>query len=107
MNLNTNIDMTDGGIYEVMNDTADRFFRVGAGESEIRAALCRCPACPMAHGAVATVEMGVSLAVWRQVVAFRRLQARNSPLGSDRVGECCIGRLSYFVLCNIDSSSNY
>lgn len=26
MNLNTNIDMADGGIYEAMSDAADRFF---------------------------------------------------------------------------------
>lgn len=39
-----------------------RTFRVGAGSPEIRSAPCRTSACPVAHGAVATVEMGVPLA---------------------------------------------
>lgn len=70
-----------------------------AVKSEIRAASCRRFACPMAYGAIAPMEMGVPLAVWRQVVVFRRLQARNTPPGSDYVGECGIGRLPDDVLC--------
>ena len=58
------IDMADGGIYEAMNGTADRFF--GWAQSNPKFGLLL-----VAHGAVVTVEVGVSLAVWRQAVAFR------------------------------------
>ena len=54
-----------------------RTIRVGAGSPEIRISVCRNSACFLADRGVAPVEMGVRVAVPRQAVAFRRLQARN------------------------------
>lgn len=54
-----------------------RTIRVGAGSPEIRISVCRNSACFLADRGVAQVEMGVRVAVPRQVVVFRRLQARN------------------------------
>ena len=50
---------------------------MGAGSPEIRISVCRNSACFLADRGVAPVEMGVRVAVSRQAVAFRRLQARN------------------------------
>lgn len=54
-----------------------RTFRVGAGSPEVRISVRHNSACFLADRGVAPVEMGVRVAVPRQAVAFRRLQARN------------------------------
>ena len=59
---------------------------MGAGSPLIRVAALRRAAFPVARGAVASLEMGVPLAVWRQVVDVRRLHTRNTPLDSDSIG---------------------
>lgn len=50
---------------------------MGAGSPEIRISVCRDSACFLADRGVAPMEMGVRVAVSRQALAFRRLQARN------------------------------
>lgn len=72
---------------------------MGAGSPEIRAVVCCRAACPVAHRVAASLAVGVSLAVSRQVVDVRRLLARNTPQGSDRAGQHSDNRLPDDVLC--------
>lgn len=51
--------------------------RVGTGSPEVRISVCLNSACFLADRGVAPVEMGVPVAVLRQTVVFRRLQAGN------------------------------
>lgn len=69
-----------------------------AGSPAVRYALCGCSAWIMVDWAVAPVEMGVPLAVWRQTMDIRRLQARNSPSHTDYFGQRCSYGQPYVVL---------
>ena len=64
------ISMTITDIYEAMNGKAESFFRVGAGSSEIRTAVCSRTACPLACRIAAPLEMGVSLAIQQHAVVL-------------------------------------
>ena len=72
---------------------------MGAGSPEIRVVACCHAACPVAHRATASLAVGVSLAVPRQVVDVRRLLARNAPQGSDCAGQHSDNRLPDDVFC--------
>ena len=72
---------------------------MGTGSPEIRTALCRRFACPVAHGVVVPLEMGVPVAILGQIMVFRWLQARNTPPDSDCVSRRSVGRLPDDVLC--------
>lgn len=72
---------------------------MGAGSPEIRISVCRNSACFLADRGVAQVEMGVRVAVPRQVVVFRRLQARNETPHIYRYTQHRVDCRSDNVLC--------
>lgn len=76
-----------------------RTIRVGAGSPEIRISVCRNSACFLADRGVAPVEMGVRVAVPRQAMAIRRLQARNETPHIYRYPQHSVDCRSDNVLC--------